>query len=458
MNKDLEKLPIKSLLISYSVPALIGSVINLLYTIIDRIFVGQKLGADALAGVTLTFPVNQITFAISALIGVGSSTLISIRMGQDKNKEISRILGNQLAVFFLFSLSAIFLLEFFLKKILISTGGNEEILSYGIIYGSIIIPVLFSQCYSYGLTGVIRAFGFPKFIMITSSLGALLNIVLDYTFLYPLNMGIAGAAWATLLSNSIAALLNLVFLFSKGFPVKLNLRDFRISFAILCKIFKFGTPSTVITLGNALVIGLFNNQLNRFGGSKAIAAYGVFMTVHTFVLMTINGVSHGGMPPILGYNIGAKRYDRVLETIKLSLTYCLLVSIIFMILIQLFPQLIMKLFISNRETIDIGVEALRYGFFTAPVMISTIVIANFYQALGEARLTIIFNLIRKVIFIIPAILFLPDITGLKGIWLSRPIADTVTLIIIGPYFIKTIRTFYEKDRLKKNEILEKNLP
>ncbi len=452
MNKELENVPIGPLLIKYSIPALVGSVINLLYTIVDRIFIGQKLGAQALAGVTLTFPITNISFAVSAMIGVGASTIVAIKLGERKFKDVTDIVGNQLLLFFISSIIAIVLLLLSLENLLYSTGGDHITVPYGLTYGRVIIPVLLFQCYTYGLNGVIRAFGYPKFIMITSSLGALLNILFDYIFLYPLDMGIFGVGLATLLSTFIAALINISFFFWKKCPIKLKKENFILKWPIVRNIIKYGVPSTMITLGNAMVSGLFNKQLNSLGGGHAIAAYGVYMTMHSFVIMMINGVSHGGMPPIIGYNKGAKRYDRVLETMKLSMLYCLAVAIVLLITVLTFPEYIMRIFISDRKTIDLGVEALRFGFIASPFMISTIVISTFYQALGEAKLAMTFNFVRKVLFIIPCVWFLPSILGLKGIWLSRPIADTIALTIISSYFIKTIREFKKKIEIEKETV------
>ncbi len=444
MNKELENVPIGPLLIKYSIPALIGSVINLLYTIVDRIFIGQKLGSQALAGVTLTFPITNISFAVSAMIGVGASTIVAIKLGEKKFKDVTDIVGNQLLLFLISSAITIIILLLGLEKLLYATGGNEITVPYGLIYGKIIIPVLLFQCYTYGLNGVIRAFGYPRFIMITSSLGAILNILFDYIFLYPLDMGIFGVGFATFLSTFIAAIINVSFFLWKKCPIKLKKENFILKWNIYKNILKFGVPSTMITLGNAMVSGLFNKQLNILGGGHAIAAYGVYMTMHSFIIMMINGVSHGGMPPIIGYNKGAKKYDRVLETVKLSMFYSLGISVIVLLTVLTFPEYIMRIFISDRKTIDLGVEALRFGFIASPFMISTIVISTFYQALGEAKLAMTFNFVRKVLFIIPCLWILPNSLGLKGIWLSRPIADTIALMIISAYFIKTIKEFRKK--------------
>jgi len=439
MNQRLGREPIGKLLVEFSIPAIIGSLIVMLYSVIDRIFIGQKLGAVALAGVTLTFPFSQIAVSLGGLIGIGGSTLVAIKLGKNKKEDCARITGNQISLFLIVCTFITVLQEVFLVEILSLMGGEGETLSYAVSYGRIFIPVIFFQCFTYGLNGVVRAQGFPKYAMVTSAIGAVLNIALDYLFLFPLNMGVFGAGLATFISSGIAAAFNLRFFLSGRYPLTIRLPHLKLKRNIVLSIVKLGASAGLIQFSNAVVMGMYNSQLNRFAGSDAIAAYGIFMTIHSLIIMVVMGIAQGGMQPIIGYNLGAKNYFRVTETIKLTLIYGVFLSALLMAVVQFFPVPILKIFVDEPSTINIGVVALRFGFSVVPLMMCSIIISGVYQALGEAKIAFIFNFMRKIVIIIPAVIILPKLMGIDGIWLSRPISDTVACFIMLFYLQKTMK-------------------
>ena len=444
MNKRFEKDPISKLLIEFSIPAIMGSLIVMLYSVVDKIFIGQRLGAEALAGVTLIYPFSLISISLGGLIGVGGGTLVSIKLGEGKIKECNHITGNQITLF-LISCSIITIIQqIFLMDILKSMGGSGEALSYAVTYGRIFIPVIFFQCFTYGLNGVVRAHGFPKFAMTTSFIGAILNIGLDYIFLYPLDMGVFGAGLATFISLAIAATFNVWFFLSRKFPTTIKLHHLKLKKSNVLSILKLGSSAGLITFSNAIVATVFNWQLNKFSGPNAVAAYGIYMTVHSLVIMMILGIAQGGMQPIIGYNLGAKNYSRIIETIKLTLLSTGILSAALMGIVQFFPKRILHIFIDDPSTVEIGTNALRLGFSVVPAMIITIVIAGIYQALGEAKIAFFFNFMRKVAMIVPAILILPSLIGINGVWLTRPVSDVVSCLIMLFYFKNTIKELRAK--------------
>ena len=447
MNQRLGREPIGKLLIEFSIPAIIGSLIVMLYSVIDRIFIGQKLGAMALAGVTLTFPFSQIAVSLGGLIGIGGSTLVAIKLGENKKEECARITGNQISLFLIVCTFITIIQETFLVEILSLMGGEGETLAYAVSYGRIFIPVIFFQCFTYGLNGVVRAQGFPKYAMITSAIGAILNILLDYIFLFPLNMGVFGAGLATFISSGIAAAFNLRFFLSGRYPLTIRLPHLKLRKNTVLSIVKLGASAGLIQFSNAVVMGMYNSQLNRFSGSDAIAAYGIFMTVHSLIIMVVMGIAQGGMQPIIGYNLGSQNYSRVREAIKLTLIYGVLLSVFLMVIVQLFPIPILKIFVDEPSTIDIGVIAMRFGFSVVPLMICSIIISGVYQALGEAKTAFIFNFLRKIVIIIPAVVILPRVMGINGIWFSRPLSDTAACFIMLTYLQKTMKELKLKEEI-----------
>jgi putative MATE family efflux protein len=438
MKNKLGEGDIKKLLMEFAIPSIIGSTIVMLYTIIDRIFIGQRLGSEALAGVTLTFPFAQLSVAAAILIGMGSSVLISIKLGQDKKEEAEKIFGTQ---FLLFILSCTFITiveEIFLVKFLNLTGATKDTIGYAVSYARIFIPVIFFQAFTFGLNGIVRAQGLPKLAMKISAIGAITNIILDYIFLYPLNMGVFGAGLATLLSMAFSASFNLYFFIYGKSEIKLHLKNLKINKNYMINILKLGAAPSLIQLSNSFVTSIYNNQLRTFGGSPSIAAFGVLTTILSLVIMVNIGLSQG-MQPIIGFNFGAKNYDRVIKTFKLTFYSGFTISSILFLIIVIFPDSIVKIFVNNPETIKFGRTALRMGLCVIPLTTGSIIISNFYQAIGDAKRAIIFSLLRKIIIIIPSLIFLPKLLGINGIWLSRPFSDTISFIIMAIFILKTLK-------------------
>lgn len=438
MKNKLETGNIKKLLVEFAIPSIIGSTIVMLYTIIDRIFIGQRLGAEALAGVTLTFPFAQLSVAAAILIGMGSSVLISIKLGAQKKDEAEEILGTQFLLFLIMCTFITVTEEIFLLKFLNISGATEETIGYAVSYARVFIPVIYFQALTYGLNGVVRAQGLPKLAMKVSAIGAVTNVILDYIFLYLLDMGTFGAGLATLLATAFSSCFNLYFFIYGKSKIKLLWKNLKIRKEYMLNILKLGASPSLIQLSNSLVTGIYNNQLKNFGGSPAIAAFGVMTTVLSLVIMINIGLSQG-MQPIVGFNLGAKNYSRVIKTFKLTFYAGFIISTVLLFIIGFFPKTIVRIFVDDPETIEVGKTALRLGLCVIPITTGSIIISNFYQAIGDAKRSIIFSILRKIIIIIPALIFLPNLLGIKGIWLSRPFSDTASFMIMGIFVIKTLK-------------------
>ncbi|WP_319203799.1 MATE family efflux transporter [uncultured Ilyobacter sp.] len=450
MKNKLETGDIKKLLVEFAIPSIIGSTIVMLYTIIDRIFIGQRLGAEALAGVTLTFPFAQLSVAASILIGMGSSVLISIKLGAQKNDEAEEILGTQFLMFLLMCTSIVIIEEVFLIKFLNISGATKDTLEYAVSYARVFIPVIYFQSFTYGLNGVVRAQGLPKLAMKVSAIGAVTNVILDYIFLYILNMGTFGAGLATLLATAFASCFNLNFFIYGKSKIKLLLKNIKIRKDYMLDMLKLGASPSLIQLSNSLVTGIYNNQLKNFGGSPAIAAFGIMTTILSLVIMINIGLSQG-MQPIVGFNLGAKIYSRVIKTFKLTFYAGFIISTVLLFIVGVFPGAIVRIFVDDPETIEAGKMALRLGLSVIPLTTGSIIISNFYQAIGDAKRSIIFSILRKIIIIIPALIFLPKLLGINGIWLSRPFSDTASFLIMGIFVMKTLKNMNDFSIIRNSQ-------
>ncbi len=436
---------IGKLLWTYTLPAMVGTVVMSLYNIVDRIFIGQVVGPLAISGLALTFPFMIVLMAFGMLIGAGSASRISITLGQNDKHKAEKILGNAVTLTFIISGTAIILSLIFMDDILRLFGGTENTLQYAREFMQIIIPGgIFTALY-FGLNNILRASGHPRKAMYNILLGAIVNIVLDPLFIYVFDWGIRGAALATVIAYIVGTINVSAHFFAKSSPLRFHMENFRLDKEIVKSILSIGMSPFSMQIGTSVVVILINSTLLKHGGDLAIGAYGIINSINMLVVMFIIGLNQGSQP-IVGYNYGAGNYHRMFETLRLGVIIGTILSSIGFIIGMFFPHQVVSLFTSDKELIEIAAVAQRITVAVFPIIGFQIVISNFFQSIGKAKMSIFLSLTRQFIFLIPAILVLPVFWGLNGAWASMPVSDGLSSIVS---FV-TFMVFYRK--FKTNEM------
>ena len=437
--EQLTEQPIKKLLYTFSVPAIVGMVVNAIYNIISSIFVGLFINEEALAAVTFAFPIMLVLFALAVLIGIGGASLISLKLGANRKREANLILGN------IFTLSVIFYIiftaitVFFLTEILTFLGASNQVLVYAEIYTLTIAWGSIAMNLSFNLNMAIRAEGNPKVAMITLLIAAVICVILNPIFIISLNMGVFGSALAVIIAQGVSAIWVIAYFFTKTSVLKLKFLNLFLRKKIVKEIFIIGLAPFAMQLTASLVFVISNFQLLAYGGDLAVAAGGVINRVFMLILMPIIGISQGAQP-ILGYNYGAGNFNRVLQTLKLAslaATVCALIGCLFC---QAFSEFIVRSFNNNPELIAIGSLGIRLFTIALPIIGFQIIAVSYFQSIGKPIQSGFLSVSRQVLFFIPLLLFLPNFFQLNGIWLATPVSDFLGAICcIGFLYVEVKR-------------------
>lgn len=435
------------LLLKFSIPAIIGMIVNALYNIVDRIFIGQipgGVGELALSGVTVTFPISTVIMAFGMLVGIGSAALISIRLGQQKKDEAEKILGNAL-ILVIIILVALAIITFpFLDKLLVAFGASEKILPYAKEYIQIIIAGGVIQNIGFGLNAAIRSEGNPKIAMLTMLLGAITNTVLDPIFIFVFDMGVAGAAIATVIAQ-LASTIWVLYHFTKGkSTLKLRKENFKLDKEIIKSIFAIGMSPFFMQLAASLVGVISNKALLTHGGDFAIGAMGVISSVAMMCLMPVFGINQGSQP-IIGYNYGAKNYKRVKKAWMLAVIVAVAITTTGFLVVELAAPSIIRIFNSNADLVAIGTHGIKIYLSMLPVIGFQVISTNYFQAVGKAKISMFLSLVRQVIVLIPLLLILPPIFGLNGVWISGPTSDAVASIITVFFVMRELKELKQQE-------------
>lgn len=420
--------PIGKLLVEYSIPAIIGMTLTSLYNIIDSIFIGHGVGALAISGLAITFPLMNLLVAFCTLVGVGGATLSSIRLGQKDKKGAEDILGN---VAILCVINAIFyggLAFIFLEPILFFFGASEATLPYARDFMQVILlgsPISYVMI---GLNNIMRATGYPKKAMLSSMLTVGCNIILAPIFIFVLNWGILGAALATICSQFIGMLWVLYHFYSPKTYIRFQRHSMRLKQHIIANIFAIGMSPFVMNVCACCIVIFINNRLLNYGGDMAIGAFGILNRIQMLFVMIVMGITMG-MQPITGYNYGAQHFDRVKRTLKLGITAGCIITTLGFIIGELFPGIFVGMFTDNHELTDEATLALRIGILSFPVVGAQIVITQFFQSIGKARISIFLSLSRQLLFLLPGLAFLPPFYGVEGVWFSMPLSDALAFAV-----------------------------
>ena len=431
--------PVGKLLWQFSLPAIVGMLVNALYNVVDSIFVGNGIGEVGLTAVTIAFPIMLVLMAFGMLIGVGASTMVSIRLGENNTSEAEHILGNSLTAIIITALVMSTAGLLVLDPALIALGAEPNVLPYARTFTQIILAGSIFMHIGFGLNNIIRAEGSPRLAMATMLISALLNVVLNPLFIFVLNMGIGGSALATVISQFVSSAWVLGHFFSHRSMLKIRLRFLRPRLRIIRDIISIGMSPFFMQLAASVVTMIYNFGLIRYGGDIAVAAMGIVNRITMLMLMPVFGISQGAQP-IIGFNYGAQQYFRVFQTLKKAIYAASGISFAGFVFIQVFDYYIVGLFNQNPELVALGGHGLRIMLSMLPIIGFQVVAAQYFQAVGKAKFALLFTMSRQVLLLIPMILLLPRFFGLNGIWLAGPAADLAAALLTGTFLYRELRT------------------
>jgi len=429
--EELGKANIGRLMLKYYIPAFVGVFLNALYNIVDRIFIGQGVGAEALSGISVIFPVMLIMMGFGMLIGIGTGVLVSINLGKKDIEMAEKTLGTGLAL--MVSVSVIVMLvTYFLKEpILHSFGSTPETFQYANDYLNIILAGTVFMIVGFSLNNVIRSEGNARIAMISMIISSVTNVVLDYIFIFRFDMGVKGAAYATIISMFVLMVWVLAHFRGKRSVIKLKNKNIRIDWKILTEIVAIGMAPFSMQIASSFVQGLLNKKLIAFGGDLAVGAMGIINSVLTMFIMAIVAINMASQP-IIGFNFGAKSMHRVKEALRISMIAATIIAVGAFIVIETIPGLIVKLFNKDSQVLyNIAVNGIRLVILALPIVGFQVVASNFFQSVGKAKFAMFATLFRQVILLIPLLFIFPVFWGINGIWLAFPVADTISAMAVS---------------------------
>ena len=433
-TKELETKDIKKLLWLYAMPSVVSQIIASVYNICDRVFLGQCVGALAIAGLAITMPIMNIIHAFGSLVGAGSSARMSIVLGKKDINWAEKILGNSMILTFI--LGAIFVtgIYAFMDRILTMFGASADTIAYAREYMDIVLPGMFMTTVTFNLTGLIRATGYPNKSMWILVGGAVLNIILDALLIYGLDMGIAGAAWATTISMTCSGIVAIMhFVQPKSF-IRFRRHAWRPKGYIFRNILMIGMSPFLMNVAASGVVALLNRQLIHFGGDLAVGAYGIINTFASFAVLLILGVCQG-MQPIAGYNYGAGHPHRLKAVYVLTMKVNVAIGMVSAILALSIPHILLRAFTTEEELIQIAIPAMRFILVMFALVGFTITNSTFFQSIDKPWIAIVTSLSRQVLFLAPMIYLVPAIfvdmgyQGLTGVWASMTISDVLGALL-----------------------------
>ncbi|WP_300812773.1 MATE family efflux transporter [uncultured Bacteroides sp.] len=434
---------IGKLLVQYSIPAIIGMTIVSLYNIIDSIFIGHGVGPMAIAGLAITFPLMNLTAAFCNLVAAGGSTISSIRLGQKDMEGVDRVLGNTLSLCLINAVVFGGLSFLFLDPILRFFGASSETLPYARDFMQIILAGTPFTYVMIGMNHVMRATGHPKKAMLTSFTTVVCNVILAPLFIFQFDWGIRGAATATVISQFLGMIWVLSHFLQRSNPIRLRRAFLRPQRRIVGSIFSIGMSPFLMNVTACVIVILINNSLHNHGGDMAIGAYGIINRLLMLYVMVVMGLTMG-MQPIIGYNYGAQKPDRVKRTLRLGIVTGVCITSSGFLICELMPHLVASVFTSDDPLIDMAAHGLRICVASFPFVGAQIVIGNFFQSIGMAKVSIFLSLTRQLLYLLPCLLLFPQFMGLDGVWTSMPVSDFfafVTAALMLLWYVRHRRLF-----------------
>jgi len=439
-TKQLGEESIGKLLLKFSIPAIIGMLVNALYSVVDRIFVGNGVPDKlALTAITVTFPISILIMAFGMLIGIGATARVSIKLGQHKKDEAEHILGNAFVLLVIVSILVTILGITFEEPLLRFFGASDEVLPLAKQFITIILFGAVLQNIGFGLNNLIRAEGNPKMAMNTMLIGFVLNIIFNPLFIFVFKLGIRGSALATIVSQTVCSIWVLSYFNGNKSILKIKRKNLKIKLHVVEEIFSVGLSPFLMQVAACVITIILNKELKKYGGDQAIAAMGVVNSIAMLILMPIFGINQGSQP-IIGYNYGAKNFTRVKKTLKLAVAAATMVATVGFIIVELIPKQIVTVFNpTNAELISIGARGLRIFLIMLPVIGFQVVCSNYFQAIGKAKVAIFLSLSRQVVVLLPLLLILPGIFKLDGVWMAGPSSDFISSLITGGFLYTELK-------------------
>lgn len=429
-QKHLGEAPIGKLLLQYSVPAIIGMIVNALYNIVDRMFIGNipNIGSLAITGVGITMPIMTIILAFGMLIGIGATANISLNLGKGNRPTAEKLLGNAFTLSIIVGLAIAIVGTICANPILNLFGASENTLFYAKEYLNIILLGCTFNILSFSLNSTVRADGNPKMSSLTMVIGCGTNIILDYVFIFIFNLGVKGAALATIISQAITFFIILYYYTIGNSNLKLKVENFKLKKHLVTMTFAIGIAPFATQIANSLVQVIANNALKTYGSDLAIGAMTVISSLNIVFMMPIFGINQG-CQPIIGFNYGAKKYKRAKETFKYATMAACVICIIGFTIIQSFPTQIISLFNNDPKLTNLAMRGIRIYLLMMPIVGINIVATSYYQSIGKAKVSMFVSLLRQVILLIPFTIILPKFIGLDGVWAAGACADSLSVII-----------------------------
>ncbi|MBC5629162.1 MATE family efflux transporter [Clostridium sp. NSJ-6] len=429
-QKYLAEESIGKLLLKYSIPAIIGMLVNALYNIVDRMFIGRipEVGSLALTGVGITMPIMSILLAFGMLIGIGSTANISLNLGRGKRDVAEKLIGNSVTLSLIVGIAITAIGLIFLNPILNIFGASANTLFYAKEYITVILIGSTFNILSFALSSTVRADGNPQMASFTMIVGCITNVILDYVFVFVFNMGIKGAALATVISQALTFFI-ILFYYTKGKSnLKLKTQNLKLEKSLIMMTFAIGIAPFATQIANSLVQVVANNALKTYGNDLAIGAMTIISSLNMVFMMPIFGINQG-CQPIIGFNYGARKFERAKKTFIYATIAATVICTIGGILIQLFPQVAISIFNNEAELTELAVKGLRIYLLMMPIVGINIVATSYYQSVGKAKMSMFVSLLRQVILLIPFTLILPTFMGLDGVWAAGACADLLSVVI-----------------------------
>lgn len=440
--------PVGRLLYQYALPAIIAMTAASLYNIIDRVFIGQVVGPDAIAGLAITFPFMNLAGAFGAAVGVGASTAISVKLGQRDYATAEEILGNTVTLNVIIGLGFSIVCLLFLDPILLFFGASKATLPYARSFMEIILAGnVFSHMY-FGMNAVLRAASKPKQAMFATIFTVVMNIILDVVFILWWRWGIQGAAFATIISQMLALCWQMKIFSNKRELLHLKRGIYRLKAQLVKTIIAIGISPFLMNLCACIVVIFVNNQLVKYGGDMAVGGYGISNSVATVFAMFIIGLNQG-MQPIAGYNYGSKQTDRLLRVLNLAIIAATCIMTAGWIAGEFFPGEIARLFTTDKELTEMSITATRYNMLVFPIIGFQMVVTNFFQCIGKVKISIFLSLSRQLLILIPLLAILPLFFQLNGVWYALPTSDATASVIAFIIMTTYMRKFKKQIKTAK---------
>ncbi len=429
---------IANLIFKYSTPSIIAMIVNSMYNLVDTIFVGKGAGTLALAGLAVSFPVQMIILALAQTVGIGAASIISRSLGAGEGEKANRIAGASFMFVAILGVCWSVLGLFFVEPLLKIFGANANIMPYAKAYMSVILLGNTFFGLSVSSNNLIRSEGNAKVAMNTMLIGAITNIILDPIFIFSFKMGIRGAAIATIIAQMMSFSYIMYYFLSGSSMLKIKQEYIRINLPLFFEIFKIGSASLARMVAGSVLAIVLNHSLIHYGSEMYIAILGIINRLMMFMFMPIFGLVQG-LQPIIGFNYGAKKNDRVLEALKLGSIAATAVSTTGFLILFFFPRQVLGLFSDSRELIAAGLPMIRLIMLATPIIGFQVVGSSLFQALGKAKPALFLSMARQFLFLIPLILIFPLYWGLQGVIYAFPVSDVLSVTVTLWLVIKQVR-------------------